>query len=83
LRGTAFDIFGYTHERKVERALIQEYEDLVQSILKALTHDNYDLAVELVSLPEHIRGYGHVKERHLKDVKANETALKAKFFRAG
>ena len=83
LRGTAFDIFGYTHERKMERALIKDYEDLVQSMLNALTNDNYDLAVELASLPERIRGFGHVKERHLKDVKANETALKAKFFRAG
>ncbi|MEB3701391.1 indolepyruvate ferredoxin oxidoreductase [Candidatus Bealeia paramacronuclearis] len=62
LRGTALDIFGYTHERKTERSLIGGYENLVYSLLPHLSLHNYDVAVELATLPEHIRGFGHVKE---------------------
>lgn len=79
LRGTPFDIFGYTKDRKKERALIKEYEELIEYLLKNLRSENYDYAVALASLPEHIRGYGHVKERHLQDVKANGEVLFAKF----
>lgn len=79
LRGTFFDIFGYTQDRKKERALIMEYEDQINYLLEKLTPENYEFAVAIASLPEHIRGYGHVKERHLRDVKANELALLAQF----
>jgi indolepyruvate ferredoxin oxidoreductase len=65
LRGTAFDIFGYTHERKTERRLIADYRTTVDVLLVGLDHDNHALAVEIASIPELIRGYGHVKERHL------------------
>ncbi len=65
LRGTAFDVFGYTAERKGERKLIEEYFATVDTLLATLDHDNHALAVEIASVPEHIRGYGHVKERHL------------------
>ncbi|HEY6985309.1 MAG TPA: DUF6537 domain-containing protein, partial [Rhodanobacteraceae bacterium] len=65
LRGTAFDVFGYTAERKGERRLIEDYFKTIDELLAALDHDNHALAVEIASVPEHIRGYGHVKERHL------------------
>jgi indolepyruvate ferredoxin oxidoreductase len=61
LRGTAFDIFGYDHIRKVERALIPQYRELVFSAVDNLTPDNYSQAVKLASLPDVIRGYDEVK----------------------
>jgi indolepyruvate ferredoxin oxidoreductase len=65
LRGTALDVFGYTAERKGERRLIADYFATIDTLLATLDHDNHALAVEIASVPEHIRGYGHVKERHL------------------
>jgi indolepyruvate ferredoxin oxidoreductase len=69
LRGTAFDVFGYTEERRMERALIGEYRSTVEELLQALKADNLSQAVEIARLPEDIRGYGHVKERHLAAVR--------------
>ena len=69
LRGTAFDVFGYTGERKRERALIGEYRATIEELLKTLKADNLAQAVEIARLPEEIRGYGHVKERHLNTVR--------------
>ncbi|MRD48583.1 indolepyruvate ferredoxin oxidoreductase family protein [Caenimonas koreensis DSM 17982] len=65
LRGTAFDIFGRTHERRTERALIGEYRASVEEVLRTLDAANHGLAVEIARVPELIKGYGHVKERHL------------------
>ncbi len=65
LRGTALDVFGYTAERKGERQLIADYFTTIDALLATLDHDNHALAVEIASIPELIRGYGHVKERHL------------------
>ena len=79
LRGTALDIFGRTAERKMERALIGEYETIVAEILEKLSPENHATAVELASVPEHIRGYGHVKEAHVKAAKTREAALLAAF----
>jgi indolepyruvate ferredoxin oxidoreductase len=79
LRGTALDIFGYTAERKMERALIGEYRDTVAGLLPKLTAENLTQAVAIASIPEDIRGYGHVKERHLAAAKQKETALLASF----
>ncbi|MFL6659453.1 MAG: indolepyruvate ferredoxin oxidoreductase family protein, partial [Massilia sp.] len=79
LRGGAFDIFGYTAERKMERALIGEYRNTVGGLLSKLTADNLAQAVAIASIPEDIRGYGHVKERHLKAAKAKEATLLASF----
>jgi indolepyruvate ferredoxin oxidoreductase len=79
LRGTALDIFGYTAERKMERALIGEYRATVGGLLAKLTADNLSQAVAIASIPEDIRGYGHVKERHFKAAKEKEAALLAAF----
>ena len=62
LRGTWLDPFGHTAERKTERALIDQYRQDVEQLLVNLSAGNLDIAVELASLPEEIRGYGHVKE---------------------
>ncbi|MEQ8355557.1 MAG: indolepyruvate ferredoxin oxidoreductase family protein [Kiloniellaceae bacterium] len=79
LRGTALDIFGYSDERKMERRLIADYEALMDEVLDGLTPDNHGLAVELASIPEKIRGFGHVKEAHLKVAKSCEADLLAVF----
>ena len=79
LRGTALDVFGRSAERKAERQLITDYEVLLDELVAKLDTHNYPVAVELASIPEHIRGYGHVKERHLKAAKAKEAALIAAF----
>jgi indolepyruvate ferredoxin oxidoreductase len=76
LRGTPFDIFGRTTERRRERRLIVEYRQTVDDLLASLTADNHGLAVEIASLPEHIRGFGHVKDRHLEEVAAREASLR-------
>ena len=82
LRGTPFDVFGYPKERRIERKLITDYEILIEEILANLSPDNHAIAVALASIPEKIRGYGHVKTEHLKAAKAEEQGLLEQF-RAG
>jgi len=79
LRGTAFDVFGRTAERRRERALIAEYETLVDELLARLAPHNHALAIDLARIPEEIRGYGHVKARHLDAAKQKEADLLARF----
>lgn len=79
LRGTALDIFGYTEERKTERALIGQYRETIRALLPKLTVANLAQAVAIASIPEDIRGYGHVKERHLKAARQKEAGLIAAF----
>jgi indolepyruvate ferredoxin oxidoreductase len=81
LRGTPFDPFGYTKERRVERELVRGYQAMLQEVLPALNGDNHTAAVGLASIPEKIRGFGHVKMRHLKAAKADEAALLEQFRR--
>ena len=82
LRGGMFDVFGYTAERKMERALIAEYRNTVGGLLPKLNATNLSQAVAIASIPEDIRGYGHVKERHLKAAKEKEASLLANFGKA-
>jgi indolepyruvate ferredoxin oxidoreductase len=79
LRGTPLDVFGRTAERRRERELIVEYEALVAEIVAKLAPHNHTLAVALARIPEEIRGYGHVKERHLAAAKKKEAELLASF----
>ncbi len=79
LRGGAFDVFGKTAERRMERQLIVDYRKTVDELLAGLTLGNHALAVEIARIPEHIRGYGHVKEAHLHSAKAKEAALLAQW----
>jgi indolepyruvate ferredoxin oxidoreductase len=75
LRGTVFDPFGYSNERRIERALVRDYEIVLEEVLARLNGDNHHIAVALAAMPEKIRGFGHVKMRHLKAAKADEAAL--------
>ena len=75
LRGTPFDLLGRTQERRMERKLVVEYEALIAQLLERLTPANNGLAVALASIPEKIRGYGHVKLRHLAAARAEQAAL--------
>ena len=77
LRGGAFDVFGYTAERRMERALIEEYFATVEELVTKLDRGNASVAVEIASIPEHIRGYGHIKEASLEKAKAQRQQLLA------
>jgi indolepyruvate ferredoxin oxidoreductase len=79
LRGTPLDVFGRTAERRMERRLIAEYEALVQELCTALSPQNHAVAVQLASLPDEIRGYGHVKDRNVARAKEREAKLLAAF----
>ncbi|SDM07151.1 indolepyruvate ferredoxin oxidoreductase [Oryzisolibacter propanilivorax] len=79
LRGTALDPFGRTEERRTERALIQQYRACIEELLTGLSPERLALAVEIASIPEDIRGYGHVKERHLQAARARWDALLARW----
>ena len=63
LRGGAFDVFGRTAERRMERALRDDYLDTIHTFIGQLNSDNHATLTELANLPEHIRGFGHVKEQ--------------------
>jgi indolepyruvate ferredoxin oxidoreductase len=65
LRGTALDVFGYDHIRKLERALIPAYRELIETALSKLAPDSYSDAVKLANLPDMIRGYDDVKLRNV------------------
>jgi indolepyruvate ferredoxin oxidoreductase len=82
LRGTPFDPFGRNEERRVERELIVEYRESIDEVLRALGPANLALAVEIARIPELIRGYGHVKARHLAAARPKWDALMAEW-RAG
>ncbi|HEU4852136.1 MAG TPA: indolepyruvate ferredoxin oxidoreductase family protein [Telluria sp.] len=75
LRGGAFDIFGYTEERKMERALIAEYREMIEALLPKLSADTLPLAIELAQLPEQIRGFGHVKEKAVAQFRTRKADL--------
>ncbi len=77
LRGTAFDIFGYSADRRMERDLIAGYERDVATVLSVLSPVTLDTAIELLSLPDRIRGYGPVKEKSVRDAKARYAQLAA------
>ena len=75
LRGGAFDVFGYTAERKMERALVGEYREMVEALLAKLDASNHAEAVELAALPDQIRGFGHVKEQAVAEYRARKAEL--------
>ena len=79
LRGTRFDIFGRTQDRRAERQLIGEYQDVIEEILARVSPANHATAVELAALPLEIRGFGHIKQASLVRVKAKEEALLTRF----
>ncbi|MCR9257100.1 MAG: indolepyruvate ferredoxin oxidoreductase family protein [Alphaproteobacteria bacterium] len=79
LRGTRWDPFGRTEERRMERRLIEDYIDQLDRLLPAVTAENFDSLVAIARIPEDIRGYGHVKERHVKAARTREALLVDRF----
>jgi indolepyruvate ferredoxin oxidoreductase len=75
LRGTLFDPFSYSEDRKLERNLIKGYEQDVVTAVRLLSPKTHDIAVELLSLPDQIRGYGPVKEQSVEKAKARYEQL--------
>jgi len=79
LRGSALDIFGYTMERKTERSLITAYESDIDQLLEEATQKNLDTAIEIASLPQLVRGFGHVKQASIDSTAARREQLLQKF----
>ncbi len=83
LRGTAFDLFGYTAERRMERQLIAEFEALVDELLASLDDANRDAAAAIVEQYLEIRGFGPVKEVAVDTVRERIAAMRDKFAESG
>ena len=79
LRGTAFDPFGRTEERRLERRLIVEYEARVDEICASLSAERLAVATAIANVPASIRGYGHVKLASLAIARARESELLNRF----
>ncbi|MFP8878217.1 MAG: indolepyruvate ferredoxin oxidoreductase family protein [Myxococcota bacterium] len=75
LRATPLDIFGYTRHRRLQVRMIRDYRATVEELLDGLTAGNLDQAVEIASIPEHIRGYDIVLERHHEDALSKQSEL--------
>ncbi len=75
LRGGAFDVFARTNERKMERKLIEDYNDMLDLIVAKLNLDNFQTALKLANLPDQIRGFGHVKTQSITALEAKKTRL--------
>jgi indolepyruvate ferredoxin oxidoreductase len=75
LRGTALDVFGYTEERRTERALIGEYTGMIEAMLGTLNADTHARALAMAAVPESIKGFGHVKARNLQAARTQWAAL--------
>ena len=78
-RGTMLDPFGYTQERRTERRLIERYEQVVSTLLDGLDHTSHAIAVEIASLPDRIRGFGHVKAQSIEDAERREVELLGRY----
>ncbi len=79
LRGTRLDLFGYTAERRQERADIDDYIALLAELRAGLNPDNYATAVALAALPSRLRGFGHVKDRNRENLAEQRAALLRRF----
>jgi indolepyruvate ferredoxin oxidoreductase len=82
LRGTRFDVFGYTEERRIERRLIADYEGTLGVLTKGLRPDNHASAVELAALPLEIRGFGPVKLESYRGAVVKHALLMDRFRKA-
>jgi indolepyruvate ferredoxin oxidoreductase len=81
LRGTRFDPFGFSADRKLERSLIPCYESSLERMLLGLAPHNYHIAVQIAELPQDIRGFGPVKAAAIERVQKRERELFAEFER--
>jgi indolepyruvate ferredoxin oxidoreductase len=76
LRGTAWDVFGRTEERRMERKLVADYQSTLDDVVARLNASNHAMAVELARLPDGIKGFGHVKARNTKAVSVRWAQLR-------
>jgi indolepyruvate ferredoxin oxidoreductase len=83
LRGTAFDPFGYTAERRDERARIGRYRAVIEGLLPKLARENIALGAEIAALQERVRGFGHVRARNAAEIDRLEAELLARFAKPG
>ncbi len=79
LRGTRFDPFGYTAERRLERGLIDDYERVLDEVLSRLDAARLPLAIEIAALPLTVRGFGHVKRAAVDAARARQAELLHRF----
>ncbi len=77
VRGTVWDLFGYSAERRLERQMIADYEKVLEEIGRRLSPATHATAVVLAALPEDIKGFGHVKQANYETAKQREAALLA------
>ncbi len=83
LRGTPFDMFGWTHERRTERALVGDYEAMIEALLTGLSAANLPIAIQIAGVPDRIRGYGHIKLASIVAARAQWQELHVRFDAAG
>ena len=83
LRGTPFDVFGWTDERRAERALVTDYKSMIEALLPRLSSANLPLAIQIAGVPDRIRGYGHIKLASIAAARAGWKELHARFDAAG
>ncbi len=83
VRGTAFDIFGYTEERRLERRLILDYIELANEAVSALNEKNYEIVKKLIGLPEEVKGFGHVKLAAIERFYDQKSALRQQLLAEG
>ncbi|PHM29597.1 indolepyruvate ferredoxin oxidoreductase family protein [Xenorhabdus budapestensis] len=74
-RGTVFDIFSYQEERKQERSLLLEYERLIDFLIEKLNRNNLAICQQIATLPDQVRGFGHVKQKAIKNMQERKVAL--------
>jgi indolepyruvate ferredoxin oxidoreductase len=79
LRGTRFDLFGYTDERRRERQLIGAYQATIEQVLATLDQNNHSMAVQIAQVPESMRGFGHIKDKNVKAAKERTASLLAAY----
>ena len=79
LRGTPFDVFGWTGERRIERALVIDYESMIEALVPRLSSENLALAIQIAGVPDRIRGYGHIKLASIAAARAGWKELCARF----
>lgn len=77
LRGTAFDIFGYSRERRVERQMVDDYFADIDLVVRCLDPDNHKLALDLLRWPESVRGYGDIKRTALEQARGWREELRS------
>lgn len=83
LRGTAFDIFGRSEERRAERRLIAEYITTLETLMTGLSDANHEIATNIARLPMSIRGFGHVKEANMATAVSRHESLMETFKNGG